>query len=417
MKKNRTNELLGLLLGNAIEFYDFTVYAFMAPFIKKNIFPHHNRLSGFLLIFSIFSSGYFVRPLGSILFGHIGDKYNRDIALILSVVLATLSTFFIGFVPSYDSFGMYSVVLLLIIRMIQGLSVSGEEGGSTVRIYETLYPNNKGIASSLVISTVFFGVLLGSIVCYGVSTFIERGYFSESLWRLPFMLALPLGFITLTLRLRNNQDKKRRKNTVDYPIKKLLNKRGMITLVSCYAMGAIFSILTAVLFVFVPYYLKSVILISSQESLYIVSSGILISIILSPFFGALSDYFSEKHMFKIGLLLSIALLLIIFPLIRFYYSVGIVFLFFTYITMAMVVPITFSFMLDAFDEAVRYTGMSLALNMAVATFSGALPVMLIYMAQGSAWSPGILIVTLITFFYSIFYITTANSEQYRGVYE
>ncbi len=120
------------LFGNVYEFYDFIVYAFLSSYIAQLFFPQTATLPALLSTFGVFASGYLTRPLGALFFGYIGDKKGRKPALVLSIVIITLSTVMIGLLPTYDSLGMGAPILLTCCRLLQGFAVSGEEAGAAV---------------------------------------------------------------------------------------------------------------------------------------------------------------------------------------------------------------------------------------------------------------------------------------------
>ena len=207
-----------------MEFYDFTVYAFMALYIANEFFVSSDPYVSHMLTFGVFASGYLVRPLGSIFFGYIGDRVNRDLALSLSLVLASISTFLIAVIPGYKEVGVTAPLLLVFFRLLQGFSVSGEEGGAAVRLYESGCFYRRGFIGGSVLASVLFGVVLATIICSFVLFLIENHMVSEYFWRIPFFISLPLGMVSLYLRVKNTKSSRIKVEHNSFPVILIMKK-------------------------------------------------------------------------------------------------------------------------------------------------------------------------------------------------
>ena len=160
------SKVFGTVFGNIAEFYNFVIYAFFHSYIAANFFPNKSHYFSLFLTFFVFLTGYITRPLGSLLFGYIGDKYSRKKALVISIALMTFTTFAIGLLPTYHSVGLLAPILLFLFRMLQGLSVSGEEGGAAVYLAEIFGKKKSGFTGALVLGSVYFGVLIACLTCF-----------------------------------------------------------------------------------------------------------------------------------------------------------------------------------------------------------------------------------------------------------
>ena len=149
-----SKKYLGALIGNIMQFYDFTIYAFLTKEISESFFNFESPFVAYLVALSIFATGYITRPLGAILFGHFGDKKGRSWALSKTIIISTLTTFLIGTIPGYQSIGMMAPIFLIILRLLQGLAVSGEEGGAVVLLFENAKFQRRGILGAAVLSSV-----------------------------------------------------------------------------------------------------------------------------------------------------------------------------------------------------------------------------------------------------------------------
>ena len=147
--------------GNLMEWYDFAIYGYMVPVIGALFFPSEDPVASIIATFSAFAAGYFARPIGGILFGYIGDKHGRKAVLMLSVTLMGLSTFSIGLLPVHSQIGASAAVLLVILRILQGISVGGEYTGSITFVLEHAPPGRRGLATSFIGVGASLGFLLG----------------------------------------------------------------------------------------------------------------------------------------------------------------------------------------------------------------------------------------------------------------
>jgi len=191
--------ILAAAAGNLLEWYDFVIYAFMAPYIALKFFPSSDPYSGLLSVFATFGLGFVVRPLGGILIGRLGDARGRKSALLLTIFLMAVGTAGIGLVPSRAAIGVLAPWLLLVCRLIQGFSAGGEWASATAFIYEWAPAGRRGFFSSLQQSSVACGMLLGSAVVALLATLLDKNQMTEFGWRIPFLLGaliLPVGLYT-----------------------------------------------------------------------------------------------------------------------------------------------------------------------------------------------------------------------------
>jgi MFS family permease len=188
--------ILAAAAGNVLEWYDFTVYAYMAPFIGEKFFPAHDPLTELLAVFATFGLGFVVRPLGGILIGRMGDSKGRKAALLVTILLMAVGTVGIGLVPGRASIGAAAPWLLVLCRLLQGFSAGGEWGSSTAFIHEWAPEGRRGFFSSLQQSSVAFGMLLGSAIAALSGTLLTKAEMGDFGWRIPFLLGaliLPVG--------------------------------------------------------------------------------------------------------------------------------------------------------------------------------------------------------------------------------
>src|SRR3984893_7580809 len=165
--------ILAGIAGNVMEWYDFTVYGYFAAVIGRQFFPAEDPISSLLAAFGVFAAGFLMRPFGSLVFGHIGDKIGRKAALMASVILMAVSTFLIGLLPTYQQIGITAPVLLVLLRLVQGLSVGGEYTTSAIFLVERSNPGHRGFLGSFGPFGACGGVLLGSAVGAVITTILD----------------------------------------------------------------------------------------------------------------------------------------------------------------------------------------------------------------------------------------------------
>ena len=187
-------------LGNAMEWFDFGVYGFVAYVLGKVFFPDVSPSVQMIAALATFSVPFLIRPLGGLFFGALGDKYGRQKVLAATIVIMSLSTFAIGLIPSYATIGIWAPILLLLAKMAQGFSVGGEYTGASIFVAEYAPDRKRGFLGSWLDFGSIAGFVLGAGVVVLISTLLGEEQFLEWGWRVPFFLALPLGMIGLYLR-------------------------------------------------------------------------------------------------------------------------------------------------------------------------------------------------------------------------
>ncbi|MBJ7450119.1 MAG: MFS transporter [Parachlamydiales bacterium] len=197
--KYLNTSIIAGIIGNALEWYDFGLYGYLAATIGELFFPASDKRSSLALAFSVFAIGLFMRPVGGLIIGHYGDKLGRRFALILSILSISVPTFLIGILPTYAVAGIWSSIMMLLLRMVQGLSVGGEFIGAIVFLGEYTPHNKRGLICSLVFFSSTVGGLLGSFCGMIVSLLPNQDLVNWG-WRIPFLIALPVGLIGLYLR-------------------------------------------------------------------------------------------------------------------------------------------------------------------------------------------------------------------------
>ena len=188
------------LIGNVLEWYDFAIYGYFAAAIGRHFFPSEDPVAQLLSAFAVFALGYLVRPIGGALIGHIGDTYGRRMALTVSVVAMAVPTFLMGILPGYDRLGLAAPVILVILRMIQGLSVGGEYTSSMVFLVEHASEGRRGFMGAVTCCGTTIGILLGSGIGAATAALMTPETLEAWGWRIPFLLGIIVGIAGFVLR-------------------------------------------------------------------------------------------------------------------------------------------------------------------------------------------------------------------------
>ena len=361
-------------LGGLLEFYDFVIYALLASYISQHFFSSGNTTISLLATFSTFALGYLVRPLGGVIFGHLGDKYGRKKPFVLSVFIMASSTFLMGCIPTEQTIGLLAPIILILLRMTQGLSLGGEIPGSITYISE-LSEKRRGLYTAILFCGITPGVLLGTLVIGILLHFITNEQMMAWGWRIPFLLGGVLGIVNYFLRkrfqelplfqeLKNQLHKIPALVVIKYHIKNLL----AATFLTANA-----AICIVLLFLFIPTYLDKFLHFPVREVSWYASLFLFISILLYPGFGFIADKTDKTKWLAALSILSITMA---FPI---FYSYMHKQLLFPFAMSALLMALCWGFipgiLADLFPVKVRYSGIGISYNLALAIFGGLAPAM------------------------------------------
>ena len=189
-------------LGTIFEWYDFYLYASLAPLIAALFFSGTNEITGLILALLVFAAGFAVRPLGALVFGRMGDIVGRKNTFLVTMLLMGVSTFVVGLLPAYKQIGIAAPILLVLMRLIQGLALGGEYGGAATYVAEHAPANRRGLYTSWIQTTATVGLFLSLVVIVATRTHFGEDAFKTWAWRLPFLVSLVLLLVSMWIRLR-----------------------------------------------------------------------------------------------------------------------------------------------------------------------------------------------------------------------
>ncbi len=370
-------------LGNAMEWFDFGVYSYIAVTLGQVFFPSSNPSAQLLATFGTFAAAFLVRPLGGMVFGPLGDRIGRQRVLAMTMILMALGTFSIGLIPGYDSIGIMAPVLLLVARLVQGFSTGGEYGGAATFIAEFSTDKRRGFMGSF----LEFGTLIGYVMGAGVVALLSALLSHEALlswgWRVPFLVAGPLGLIGLYIRmkleetpafkrqaeLREAQDKAMPK--VNF--RETLGRHWRAMLL-CVGLVLIFNVTDYMALSYLPSYLSSTLHFDESHGLMLV---LLVMVLMMPMTlaaGRLSDLVGRKPVMLAGcvglLALSIPALMLIrtgemLPVFGGLLILGVLLSCFCGV-MPSALP-------ALFPTEIRYGALAIGFNISVSLFGGTTP--------------------------------------------
>lgn len=308
--------LLAGAVGNVLEWYDFGAYGFFAATFGHNFFPNSNHIISLLSAFGVFAAAFFMRPLGGLVFGHVGDRLGRGRALTVSSLLMAAATFLIGCLPTYATAGMVAPLLLILLRLLQGLSVGGEYSASITYLAEASHPRRRGLTSSLAAAGATLGTLAGSCVGMLVTRLLPPDLVVLWGWRVPFLLGILLGGFTFWLRRRQLTVAETRGTAPGFPLAAAVRAdwRGMLrSFLLSSAMLAYFYIL----FVYFVTFAGQVDGLAGPTIFTINTLSLVLCLVLVPVFSHLSDRIGRRRVMIAGLL---GLVIFTWPLFRLFSS-------------------------------------------------------------------------------------------------
>ncbi|MSS75764.1 MAG: MFS transporter [Methyloglobulus sp.] len=381
------------MIGNGLEWYDYALYGTFTALISKHFFPPGDDAVALIATFGIFAVGFLMRPLGAMFFGYIGDKYGRKNALALSILLMAFPTACIGLLPTYQEIGLWAPVLLTLIRLVQGVAIGGEFGGSIVYLVEHASTKNKNQMGNFSILSMLIGLLSGAMIAAALAHFMPAEAFDSYGWRIPFIMGFFIGIVGLYIRTKLDEspvfmEAKEAGHTSDAPIKEALQKSHKEILLGIGVYLAV-TIPFYIQTVFMPSFLVKFLKFSASDSLLIFSLSLLTMMVVAPISAWLSDNKDREIVLKVVLISYIAFAIPYIYMLEqnTFAAVLTAQLLFAVILGSYIAPIP-TLVVELFPTKTRYTGMSLACNLAAAIFGGTAPILVTKMiTMTGSYSP------------------------------
>jgi len=320
-EKSLWQRCLAVGIGNFMEWFDFATFGFFAGVIGREFFVGGSAAVSVLSALAVFAVGFFMRPLGGIILGTVGDRYGRRTALTASIVAMGLATTLLGCLPNYNTIGVLAPVLLVFGRCLQGLSAGGEYTGAASFLLEAVPARRRGLYTSVIVGTSGLATMTGSITALTLTSILSPADLASFGWRIPFLCALPLAAIGLFIRLRLE----------DTPVFKVVNRRRDATargnvgtarrnaikpMMLTLAMASVGTVGYYYLSSFVSNFLQTTVKMSPTRAFVVTGLGLFIYMCMTPVAGHLSDRYGRRPINLIGTCGSMVVIVPMFYLLR-----------------------------------------------------------------------------------------------------
>lgn len=388
--------LMAGVIGNVMEWYDFALYGYFATVFSKLFFPSESATASLLATFGVFAAGFIMRPLGSALFGYIGDRWNRRKALFLSVVLMGLPTFFLGALPTYAQVGVMAPMLLLVIRLIQGLSVGGEFSSSVTYVVETSPLDTRGLSGSWANVGSMGGMLLGSGLAALITTLLPENAVHDWGWRFPFLfggvIAIFATYMRRTLSPSRVFEEHEARQTKRSPVKLALTQNRRET-IQAFLFASGYAVCFYIPLVYLPTYVDQFTTIPLNQALEINSIGTILLLGFIPLMGLISDRFIRR---KNLLLIAFAVMVVVsYPLFHLFNFNNLMLILVGQIIFALLIAVPLgsapATLVELFPTEDRLSGYSISFNTAMGVVGGTTPMMATWLISvtGNNFAPSI----------------------------
>ena len=384
--KTLRSVILAASLGTLFEWYDFYLYGSLAVFFGGLFFPSGNETAQLLASLATFGAGFGVRPLGALVFGHLGDLVGRKYTFLITMAAMGLSTAFIGFLPTYENLGLIATALLVGLRLLQGLALGGEYGGAATYVAEHVPDNKRGFYTSFIQTTATLGFFLSMGVIGTTRTWLGEDTFKAWGWRLPFLMSFILLGISLYIRLRMAESPlfaklkstgKRAANPLKESFTNPVNLRYVLIALFGAAAGQGVVWYTGQFYALT--FMQATLKIEWKTAYLLMSGALLLTTPLFVFFGALSDRVGRKPIMLGGCVLAALTYVPIYMGMKHFATGEVSYLALLLLLVLQMVYVTMvygpiaAFLVELFPTRIRYTSMSLPYHLGNGWFGGFLP--------------------------------------------
>jgi len=403
---SRRQTIVATTIGNGLEFFDFTVYGFLALVIGKLFFPTFSGYGQLLLTVATFGVGFIMRPLGGIVIGAYADRAGRKKAMTLTIFLMALGCAVIAFTPTYASIGVAAPVLIVLARLIQGFSAGGEVGASTTLLVEHATPRNRGYMASWQFASQGLGVMLGAVVVGALTFTLSPENMQSWGWRVPFVLGMLIAPVGMYIRRHLEESLQIAPESASAPrressLKIVCSQHGKTVLAAILALVGGTTAAYVVTF-YMPTYAVRELGLTPSVALFGAALTGLISFAFAPFVGLLSDRVGRKPLILWSRVFLVVLIYPGFLWLNASPTPAVLFIVLGVLSLGLVgqtVP-GITMLPEMFPKAVRASGMSLVYSVGVALFGGFAPFISTWLlnATGSKLAPAwyLVVMTLVS---------------------
>lgn len=387
----RKTALMAGFIGNVVEWYDFALYGYMAGIIAGLFFPEQSKTAGLIATYGIFAAGFLMRPLGSAVFGWLGDTIGRSRTMMISVIMMVVPTVFLGALPTHETIGIWAPVLLVIIRLVQGLSVGGEFSSSVTYLVETAEDGRRGYAGSWANTGSMVGLLLGAGAAASITGLLSADAVTSWGWRIPFLLGGLIGGVAIFLRrkLPQSQHFKRhdRKRPETSPLVQAFTTN-RLEMIQAFLFASAYGVMFYIPLVYVPEWLHDQTGMARHLTLQINMGGTALLLLLIPLSGWLGDRLIRRTYFIATAMLCLTILA--FPLYLWLLGGGIWGAIIVQATMMFILAVPLgsapAMFVELFPAADRLSGYSVSFNLGLGVVGGATPMFATWLIHVSGFT-------------------------------
>jgi MHS family proline/betaine transporter-like MFS transporter len=387
----RKTALMAGFIGNVVEWYDFALYGYMAGVIAVLFFPEQSKTAGLIATYGIFAAGFVMRPLGSAVFGWLGDTIGRSRTMMISVIMMVLPTVLLGVLPTHETIGLWAPVLLVMIRLVQGLSVGGEFSSSVTYLVETAEDDRRGYAGSWANTGSMVGMLLGAGAAASITGLLSADEVTSWGWRIPFLLGGLIGGVAIFLRrkLPQSQHFKRhdRKRPETSPLIQAFTTN-RLAMIQAILFASAYGVLFYIPLVYLPEWLHDQTGMARHLALQINTGGTALLLLLIPVSGWLGYRLIRRTYFIAAAMLCLALLA--FPLYTWLLGDGmwgaIIVQGIMMVILAVPLGSAPAMFVELFPAADRLSGYSVSYNLGLGVIGGATPMFATWLIHVSGFT-------------------------------
>ncbi|OUZ12396.1 MFS transporter [Aeromicrobium sp. PE09-221] len=365
-------------VGVFVHWFDWAVYAYLATTMAKIFFPEQDGSAGLLSVFAVFAIAFFVRPVGSVLFGYIGDRYGRKKTLSIVIITMAAGTLMLGLLPSYDSVGILAPILLVVARIIQGLAAGGEFGSAAAFLAEHSPAKRRGFGCSWIEFGSVLGFLAASFAVWLLHAVLTDAQVLEWGWRIPFLLTVPMAFVGLYIRLRIEDTPEYRaleklQTVAEQPVREVFRSNGK-QFAQTVGIETFMNATFYIVLVYLLTYQEEIVGLTSTQAALLSSVASLVAIGIIPLSGMASDRVGRKPILRAaGVLLTLGAVPLFMLMRTGTLSAGFIATFGLAAILALILGTHASTVAELFPTRTRQSGLSMAYSVAGAFFAGTLP--------------------------------------------
>lgn len=408
---------IAIILGNTLAWADFALYAYFSPILSRVFFPFTSNANAYILYFIVFALGFFFRPIGSAIAGMYADRNGRKNTLLATVIISSIITILIGLLPSYEAIGFLSPLLLTILRIMQTMAVSAEPTNSGSLLIEHASPNKKGFITSCVMIGIYLGFLLGIFSFLLISYYLKKDDIIAWGWRIPFIGSAVIGAVVALFLATAEESplflqKKAEGKLPKAPLRDAFRRYRKPMFVA-FGYSLMMAVANYFLLGYIPDFLNSTMGLSLLQSNLLITLSLLITVLIIPFMGYISDKVGRRPIIAAG---ALGFVIFSYPILWLMASGKIVLiavgLIIYGIILAPVAAVVSTALSEMFPFEVRCTASTIGYNGALVLFGGTTPIIaqLLVRFTHDIYSP-CWYISIIAFIHLLFVITSKETKD------